>query len=65
MASNSLLECAVFAKACANHINTQTFEQDYPSKHTGYFPVSDHKQNSIQIVDASSVSLKGIYRLSF
>jgi L-aspartate oxidase len=31
MASNSLLECVVFAKACANHINTQTFEQDYPT----------------------------------
>ncbi|CAB9544039.1 L-aspartate oxidase (EC [Bathymodiolus brooksi thiotrophic gill symbiont] len=27
MASNSLLECIVFAKACANHINQQTFEQ--------------------------------------
>ena len=31
MASNSLLECVVFAKACANHINTQIFEQDYPN----------------------------------
>jgi L-aspartate oxidase len=31
MASNSLLECVVFAKTCANHINTQTFEQDYPT----------------------------------
>ena len=31
MASNSLLECMVFAKACANHINTQIFKQDYPN----------------------------------
>jgi hypothetical protein len=36
---------------------------DYPSKHTGYFPASDHKQNSIQIMDARSVSLKGSIEL--
>lgn len=31
MASNSLLECVVFAKACARHINQQTLEKDYPN----------------------------------
>ncbi len=39
------------------------YVSDYPSKNTGYFPVSDHKQNAIQIVDASSVSLKGSIEL--
>ncbi|MDC9714723.1 MAG: L-aspartate oxidase [Gammaproteobacteria bacterium] len=29
MASNSLLECIVFAKACANHINQQTFKRSH------------------------------------
>lgn len=29
MASNSLLECIVFAKACANHINKQTLNTSY------------------------------------
>lgn len=31
MASNSLLECIVFAKTCANHINQQTFGQPHPA----------------------------------
>ncbi len=31
MASNSLLECVVFAKACAHTINQQALEQDYPN----------------------------------
>jgi len=31
MASNSLLECVVFAKACANHINRQTLTPGYPN----------------------------------
>ncbi|SFV86971.1 L-aspartate oxidase [hydrothermal vent metagenome] len=30
MASNSLLECIVFAKRCAHHINQQTFNQSHP-----------------------------------
>ncbi|KAA0445865.1 MAG: L-aspartate oxidase [Candidatus Thioglobus sp.] len=30
MASNSLLECIVFAKACAQHINSQTKVQSHP-----------------------------------
>jgi hypothetical protein len=39
------------------------FGSDYPSKHTGYFPASDHKQNAIQIMDARSVSFKGSIEL--
>lgn len=31
MASNSLLECIVFAKACAQHINAETLNHNYPS----------------------------------
>ncbi len=31
MASNSLLECVVFAKACAHHINQQMPQLDYPN----------------------------------
>lgn len=31
MASNSLLECVVFAKACAHHINQQKLKQSYPN----------------------------------
>jgi L-aspartate oxidase len=31
MASNSLLECIVFAKACAKHINAQLFEKSHPT----------------------------------
>ncbi len=30
MASNSLLECIVFAKSCACHINQQVFKQNHP-----------------------------------
>jgi len=30
MASNSLLECIVFAKSCAKHINLQTFNEAQP-----------------------------------
>ncbi|VVH66112.1 hypothetical protein BSPLISOX_3223, partial [uncultured Gammaproteobacteria bacterium] len=39
------------------------YVSDYPSKHTGYFPASDHKQNAIQIMDARSVSFKGSIEL--
>ena len=31
MASNSLLECIVFAKSCANHINQSTLQTEHPS----------------------------------
>lgn len=31
MASNSLLECIVFAKTCAHHINQQTFDRSHPA----------------------------------
>ncbi|WP_369178850.1 L-aspartate oxidase [Candidatus Thiodubiliella endoseptemdiera] len=31
MASNSLLECIVFAKTCAHHINQQTFKHTQPA----------------------------------
>ncbi len=31
LASNSLLECIVFAKSCAKHINNSIFEEVFPS----------------------------------
>ena len=39
------------------------YVSDYPNRSGGYFPASDHKQNSIQIVDARSVSLEGSIEL--
>jgi hypothetical protein len=35
------------------------YVSDYLNRSAGYLPASDHKQNAIQIVVASSVSLKG------
>ena len=39
------------------------YVSDYLNRSAGYLPASDHKQNSIQIMDARSVSFKGSIEL--